>query len=316
MAKASKKAIRQPSFEKAISVVKRFRDRAMVSEAEVAGEVAEVLLSAGLRVLEREQSRGMIGDLLVSRQELGRERRYSVEIVLEINNSKIREHFFRFQNHIRQSKQPFRDFDEYWLVGYRYANEPMRKRPENDRHFRVFDLKELRALFAPPKAPKKGGRARTKIGKAVEANGDQILLAVASLTLQIEEKLTVLRGELPNSPESIAKRDLAISYFERMKAELQNIREMVIQFRKNEVSEAKAVQSVKTFSEGVRLWWNKSHDKICDKAYDMGMFATAVTICSIAGASGNVGVALSAAMVGGKPVADVVKALAKKFLPS
>jgi hypothetical protein len=29
-----------------------------------------------------------------------------------------------------------------------------------------------------------------------------------------------------------------------------------------------------------------------------------------------VGVALSAAMVGGKPVVDVVKALAKKFLPS
>jgi hypothetical protein len=82
------------------------------------------------------------------------------------------------------------------------------------------------------------------------------------------------------------------------------------------VKEAQVVKSVTTFSEGVRNWWSKSHDKICDKAYDMGMFATAVTVCSLAGASGNVGVALSAALIGGKPVADVVKGLAKKFLPS
>jgi hypothetical protein len=288
----------------------------MVTEAQVAGEVADILSAAGIRVLDRDRGRGLIGDMLISREELGQERRYLVEIVPEINNQNIMEYFHRFRNHAHQRKQPFRDFDEYWLVGYRYTDEPMRKRPDNDRHFRVLDLKELRDLFAPPRQKRGGGKARTKIGKAIEANGDQILLAVASLSLQIEEKITFLRDFIPNSPEAIAKRDAEISYFERMKGELQTIREMVVQFRKNEVSEAKTVQAVKTFSEGVRLWWNKSHDKICDKAYDMGMFATAVTICSIAGASGNVGVALSAAMVGGKPVVDVVKALAKKFLPS
>jgi hypothetical protein len=72
MARQSKKATKKPSFERVISVVKRFRDRGMVSEAEVAGEVAEILLAAGLRVLEREQNRGMIGDLLVSREELAK----------------------------------------------------------------------------------------------------------------------------------------------------------------------------------------------------------------------------------------------------
>lgn len=245
MARATKKKA-DPSHMQAIRLAKRFRDRGMVTEAELAGEVAEILLAAGVRILERDRGRGLSGDLLVSREELGRERRYSVEIVLEINNQKIQEHFHRFQNYVRQSKRPFADFDEYWLVGYQYAEEPMRKRPDNDRHFRVLDLKELRALFAPPRRKGGGGKARTKIGKAVEANGDHILIAVAALMLQIDEKITVLRDFIPNSLDAIAKRDAEISDFERMKGELETIREMVVHFRKNEVSEAKTVQAVKT----------------------------------------------------------------------
>src|SRR5580698_10994814 len=140
MAKAPKKAVTGPSHERAILLAKRFRDRGMVTEAQVAGEVADILLAAGVGVLDRDRGRGLIGDLLITRLELGRERRYSIEIILEINSQKILEHFHRFQNYVRQSKQPFRDFDEYWLVGYRYADEPIRKRPDNDRHFRVLDL--------------------------------------------------------------------------------------------------------------------------------------------------------------------------------
>ena len=47
----------------------------------------------------------------------------------------------------------------------------------------------------------------------------------------------------------------------------------------------------------------------------MGMFATAVTICSLAGAPGTMGVAIAGAMVGGKPVTDAIKAIAKKVKP-
>jgi hypothetical protein len=289
----------------------------LVTEADMRREVFTILEANQWKVLERaKNSRRFSGDILAERTELGWERRYAIECVLELNNAKIQDHYSRLKNFIRQSKQPFAEFDEYWLVGYAYADQPMRKRPENDRHFRVLDLEELRKLFAKPPSRKPKGTARTKIGKAVETNEKEIMLSVAALMLQIEEKLTVLRGEMPNHPDSIAKRDAAISEFERMQAELENIRVMVTKFRTKQVKENEVVQSVTTFSEGVRLWWNKSRDQICEKAYDMGMFATAVTICSVAGASGNIGVALSAALVGGKPVADVVKGLAKKFLPS
>jgi hypothetical protein len=316
MARAAKKITKDASLRGPVRSIKRFHDLEMVSEANLAREISEVLRRGGLRVLDRDRSRGLMGDLLVTRPDLGRERRFTIEIVLEINNEKIQEHFTRYRNYVRQTKQPFAEFDEYWLVGYRYAHEPMRKRPGNDRHFRVLDLDELQKLFAPPPSRKSKGNARTKVGKAVEANEKEILLAVAALMLQIEDKLTVLRAEFPNYPETIAKRDAAISDLEGMHAELEHIRAMIVKFRTSQVKEAEVVKSVQTFSEGVRLWWNKNHDRICDKAYDMGMFATAVTICSMAGASGNIGVALSAALVGGKPVADVVKGLAKRFLPS
>jgi hypothetical protein len=250
------------------------------------------------------------------KDDLGRDRTIAIEPSAHTNTRHLHER--QQQAHEALNRQGTRDgrpLDEFWIVYTQGDWTLSGYRQINDRRVRILRLDELQKVLRV-KRSRSTSKARTKIGKAVEAHGDQILIAVAALMLQIEGKIAVLRDFIPNSPEAIAKRDGEISDFERTRGELETIREMVVQFRKNEVSEAKTVQAVKTFSEGVRLWWNKSHDKICDKAYDMGMFATAVTICSIAGASGNVGVALSAAMVGGKPVVDVVKALSKKFLPS
>jgi hypothetical protein len=89
---------------------------------------------------------------------------------------------------------------------------------------------------------------------------------------------------------------------------------MVSRFKKDEVKEAQVVKSVSTFAQGIRNWWDKDHDKICAKTYDMGLFAAAVGVCSFAGAGGPMAVAISAALVGGKPVADAFKGIAKKFL--
>jgi hypothetical protein len=110
-----------------------------------------------------------------------------------------------------KSKEPFTDFDEFWLGGYEYVNEPMRRNPGNDRHFRILDLKELLELFAPPWRGGTTSKAKTKIGKAVEANEKEILLAVVGLILQIDAKIEALRGQRPNSDEAIAERDAHIS---------------------------------------------------------------------------------------------------------
>ena len=177
MAKAAKRAIRWLQAQE------------MLTESQLVHQVAEILKAGKVRVLEQDKIRRMRGDLLASRTELGQERRYSIGVAMEISNEKIREHFGRFRNYVHQSKQPFQDFDEYWLVGSRYADEAMRKRPENDRHFRVLDLEELRRLFAAPRSSKPKGKAQTKIGRAVEANEKEIRLAIAGLILQINSRL-------------------------------------------------------------------------------------------------------------------------------
>ncbi|MDA9520023.1 hypothetical protein XI06_06520 [Bradyrhizobium sp. CCBAU 11434] len=312
MAKTAKRVIKEPSQREILQSIKRIQAQEMVTESQLVHQVTEILKAGKVRVLEQGKSRRMMGDLLASRTELGQERRYSIEVALEISNEKIREHFGRFRNYVRQSKQPFQDFDEYWLVGYKYAGEAMRKRPENDRHFRVLDLEELRTLFVPPRSPKPKGKAQTKIGKAIETNEKEILLAITGLILQIDSKIETLRDLRPNSPEAIAEQGAHISEYERMRAELERIQVMVNAFKKGEQKEAKVVKSVKTFAEGVQGWWTKKHDEILAKTFDMGLFTTALGICSMAGAGGKFGVVVSAALVGGKPVAQALKGLLPK----
>jgi hypothetical protein len=89
---------------------------------------------------------------------------------------------------------------------------------------------------------------------------------------------------------------------------------MVAAFMKGTEKEAKVVRSIRTFADGVELWWNKRHDAILTKTFDMGLFTTAVSICSMAGAAGNMAVAVSAVLIGGKPVAQALKGLIAKRL--
>ena len=53
--------------------------------------------------------------------------------------------------------------------------------------------------------------------------------------------------------------------------------------------------------------------KICDKAMDVGLFGTALSICCMAGAGGRFGTAVSLALVGGKPLVDAVRGFSKKI---
>ncbi len=155
-------------------------------------------------------------------------------------------------------------------------------------------------------------KARTRIGQAVEANEKEINLAVAGLILQIDAKIQTLTGERPNSDDTIAERDAHITEYKRMRSELEHIRTMIAAFEKGKEKEANVVTSLKTFADGVRLWWDKSHDAILTKTFDMGLFITAVGICSMAGAGGRMAVTVSAVLVGGKPVAQALRALIPK----
>jgi hypothetical protein len=299
-------------------IVKAVRTMAVEDEALLTSNAVEIFEAANFKVARMGKGRLEMGDLLVEREELGRDRRYAVEFKEKLSLRDANQLLQKFRNHIRTSKIPFREFDEFWVVANRVDRDARKISVENSRQFRILDIEELRSILAVARPPagkaSASGMARTKIGKAVLANQKDIVLAVASLMLQIEDRLTGLRAERPNSAEAVAKRDGAISEFERMQAELENIRTMVTQFKKNEVKETRVVKSIAGFSQGIRNWWNRDHDKICARTYDMGLFATAVGVCSLAGAGGPMAVAISAAFVGGKPVADAFKDIAKKFL--
>jgi hypothetical protein len=235
--------------------------------------------------------------------------------VTRLDTSKIRHYQARFRNYIRQSKVPFSDFDEYWLITDEFTEETLTARVGNDRHFRVLELRELRKLFASPRSQSRTGakgKAKTKIGKAIELNEKEIELAIAGLILQIDDKLEVLRHDRPNSDEAIVSRDLRISDYERMRADLENIREMVAQFKKGAVKEAKVVKSVTTFGEGIRIWWQKGHDSICNRTYDAGLFLSSVGVLSLMNADMKMGMVVAGALIGGKSVAAALKGLPKK----
>lgn len=283
-------------------------------------EVSRLLQRVGFEVTFRG---GGDPDMVATRLDRGIPKRYWVDVFYNLKQENVS----RFVERCSMAKDELGeddDYIEYWLVGkYLAADFPKKKRGLRydllDAPIRLLDFNGLTKLLVEEEAlstqrsPVKQ-RAHGKIGKAIVANQSAISLAVAALLLQIEDKITSLRSERPNSPQAIERRDAALFEFERMRAELENIRLLAARFTKNEVSEKKVVSAVTTFAEGIRSWWNKSHERICDKAYDMGMFATAVTICSLTGAAGNVGVAVSAALVGGKPVAEAIRGIGKRLL--
>ncbi|WP_371422297.1 hypothetical protein [Tardiphaga sp.] len=283
--------------------------RNLHTERDLMREVTEILTAAKWTIHDqaRNPPRRFGGDMLASRTELGQERRYALDFVVEVNGEKARERQAAFRNYIQQSKQPFQDFDEFWVVGYSVA-DPMRRNPGNDRHFRVISLEELRALLAPPKS-KRSGKAVTKIGKAIEANEKSILLAIEGLKLQIGDRIAKLRDERPNDPDAIKKVDASIAGFEEMQAGLEHIKVAVQQFKKNEVKEKAVVESVHSFKGSLGKWWNKSHDTIYTSASNSAIFIGAAGLLHTIGLDNGAALAIVGSFIGGETVAKVLKSL-------
>jgi hypothetical protein len=68
-----------------------------------------------------------------------------------------------------------------------------------------------------------------------------------------------------------------------------------------------------TFVQGIQNWWEKGHEKICNKALDAAIFISCLSVCSLIGCGGATAVVVSGAIAGGKPVVDALKALSKRL---
>jgi hypothetical protein len=254
-------------------------------------------------------------DLIVSREELGRYRRFAIEVSLVRDAQELPHKYDQLVRFARSRK--VQDFDEYWLVSN--LSLPARPRVHTDRYpnVRAFTIKEIERMLArlSPKRSGSKGKAKTKIGKAIEANEKAILLAIEGLKLQIEDKLAKLRDERPNDPDAIKKVDAAISEFEEMHAELERIKVAVQQFKKNEVKEKEVVQTVTTFKDTLGQWWSKNHERIYSSTSNSAIFIGATGLLHAIGADSAAALAIVGGFIGGSAnVAKVLKSIPRSIL--
>lgn len=279
-------------------------------------EVVHVLKAAGFKVrhnLATQLPKPV--EITAQRDEVGRTRQYAVEIKL-IADGRIAKEILELFSRVRTDGPEFagEHYDEFWLVASQVSQVARREFELHSSEFRIFTLDELERLLSVPKSTRpRRSKPRTKVGKAVVVNEQQIAIAIAALRLSMVDRIRVLRLERPNSDEAKANRDSVIADYISLKGQLKTLEEGVNAFRKGETQESAVVKSVSTFADGIQAWWTKSAGRICDKVLDMSMFLSAVGICTMAGAGGNVSVVVSAALVGGKPVADVLKGLGKRL---
>ncbi|QQO16703.1 hypothetical protein JJB99_11355 [Bradyrhizobium diazoefficiens] len=311
------KRVKEPSQREILASIRKTTEKERVEEAEFERQIAALFEAANWSASRLpDGGRTRPGDLLVKRNDLGRERRYIIDAVSEINPPRLRQAFEDFRHSIEQKKEP--DFDEYWLVGQYFIGEPMRKMPRNDRRFRALDLKQLRELLAIPK-PKKS-KASTRLGKAVLANEKEIYLAIAGLILQIEAKLEALRGELPNSDDGQSRVAREISGFERMKAELERIREMVAAFKKGKAPDQEVVKATKTFRQGVEEWWTNKSGEILTSTAKGAILVSSVGLLALMKADSVAAITAVAAVVNGgaiekaKKIGRAMKRIGKQAL--
>jgi hypothetical protein len=249
-------------------------------------------------------------DLALSRQELGRYRRFVVEVSLTRDARDLPEKFSGLIAYSRSPKVQDIDIDEYWFVSNLSLPESPRIRTERYPNVRFFTIKELERMLGRLNPKRSGGvKAKTKIGKAIEANEKAIILAIEALKLQIEDKIAKLRDERPNDPDSVTRKEAAISEFEAMNAELEGIKVAVQQFKKNEVPEKEVVKSVATFKESISEWWSSNRGRIYTSTSNSAIFIGATGVLHAFNADSAAALAIVGGFIGGETIGKVLKAI-------
>ena len=155
--------------------------------------------------------------------------------------------------------------------------------------------------------------ARTRIGKAVLLNTNEIETLAGSLVALIDDKLTELTQLRLNDPDSIAAQKANVSQLTELRAQIRSLAASVADFKKGSAKEKEVAKSVTTFSDGIQAWWADGHKAICSSGFSVAMFTTAVSISSLAGVSvhGKTATVIAGLLAGGKPLVDALKGLGK-----
>jgi hypothetical protein len=142
---------------------------------------------------------------------------------------------------------------------------------------------------------------RTTIGRALVSNREPIILNVQALLLLLEHEIDSL--DRANSDEGRAELDQYL----HIKQGLERIRNSAQEIEI--IPEDVAVETTKSFGQGIRSWWDKCHIEICNSSFKAGLFLGCLGVCNLCG--DDVAIAISGAIVGGKAVADALTSAAK-----
>lgn len=294
-------------------MAKKKRSRRLTEEQQMVQRLSDMLKAANFSI-QHQLDLGSRGrpDLVAEREDLGRYRRYAIDVALVNEAQSLVRALNVLQDYAETRKDS--EYDEYWLVSnLSYPEEKKRRRPRYQ-NVRAFAFKELERMLAKqsPKKPKPG-TALTKTGRAIKANEKEITLAISGLILQIADKLDKMRDERPNSDEAKARAAEEISELEKMKAELERIWELVAAFTKGKASEKEVVKSVKTFRDDLQGWWEKSHDSLLTTTAKSALFVSSAGVLALMGANTPMALAVAGAIIGGKVIKKIGK-LGKKAL--
>jgi hypothetical protein len=151
-----------------------------------------------------------------------------------------------------------------------------------------------------------GARPKTKVGRAVLANSDSIVLTAQAAISVIEITIENLRAQRDNHPE--APSNMAITRLEPVIDELRNIQKVVEGFREDKVPETKLPGAFDKFRLAFAAFWEKDGDKLIGQSASLGLICAATVLLHHAGMP-NVGAGLIASAVcAGGPVAKVLRA--------
>ncbi len=166
----------------------------------------------------------------------------------------------------------------------------------------------LDQLLAEPPGPPVAAslldrKAQTKVGIAFLQNSTTVVLSLAGLLLQIDERLVSLREQRWNSDEQKALRDEAIANYEDLKEKVEAVLDVATQFLTASAPEANLVEKTTSFAATLSNIWAKRHLR----AFDVGLFLSGAGICHLLGTDPNLAAGICGGLVGGSRMVDLIK---------
>ncbi len=232
-----------------------------------------------------------------------------IESAIQVN-IQLEEHLTRLNSFI----EAIRDRDKELLTEERIANELIEKRESDSQP------KLLHGKSRGEKRQKTSIGLQTRVGRKFFRNRIEIVLAIPPVLVLIEQKIDALRAYLPNHPDEQRKRDDELRQYETLKSQLAALQEVAERLQQGSVEEDEVVKKSLSFAEGVLEWWTKHYDEICASAFNTGVrafeatvFVGCVSVCSLTGIASPLTTALTAALIGGKPIIAALKSLPRIF---